>query len=60
MNNAINLAAVEEHLTSIELLLKDLRKRVAEVAEAVRVAAEQQPNGNGGKARTSRNGRKKR
>jgi hypothetical protein len=60
VDNTINLAALDEHLTSIELLLKDLRKRVAEVAEAIRIAAEQQPNGTRVNHRASRNGHRRR
>jgi len=59
VNNSIDFAAVDEHLSGIELLLKDLRKRIAEVSEAVRIAAEQQPNGNGAHAGASPNRRKK-
>jgi hypothetical protein len=41
VKNSINLTEVDEHLADVERMLKTLRNRVAEVAEQVRIAAEQ-------------------
>lgn len=48
------LKAVDEHFARIERLLKELRKRIADVAEEVRLAAEQLLEATSQKAPTKR------